>query len=247
MQASGSLRQQACWPLRRSNGEIVTGARITRHEDEFERLFALLRAEGVRRYAEIGARDGNTLFKVLMALEEGALGVAVDLPGGRWGWADSQHMLAKTCERLRRRGRSVEVVLGDSGSPETIAEVARHAPYDAVLIDGDHSYDAARADWLAYAPLSRIVAFHDISPGAHATGIEIPRLWAEIKADPSVTRVEEIIGRNAGAGVGVVWRKLNVEAGDEGSQELRHGRIDLKDAGHRRKGPARGRKLKGDR
>ena len=226
----------------------MTGGRITRHEDEFERFFALLRAEGVRRYAEIGTRDGNTFFKVMMALGEGSLGVAVDMPGGPWGWPDSAAMLAKTCERLRRRGRTVETVIGDSASRPVIEAVTRFAPFDAILIDGDHSYAAAHADWVAYAPLARIVAFHDIAPGVHGSPrIEIPRLWGEVRADPSIARVEEIIGRNPGAGIGVAWRRDQRETGSEGTQELRDGRLDADDEGHRRKSAARGRKRKSDR
>jgi len=223
----------------------VSGNRTTRYEDEFQRLIALLREEGVSRYLEIGARDGNTFWKVMMALGDGAKGVAVDLPGGKWGWPESDLILNKTAERLRRRGKVAEVVLGDSASAAVREAVARHAPFDAVLIDGDHSYVGAMADWAAYAPMARIVAFHDIAPGpASAPGIEVQKVWTEITKDPSVERTEEIIGRTAGAGIGVVWRRSGGTAHEGKEELLRDGRVDLDEAGHRRKGATRGRKRK---
>jgi len=51
---------------------------------------------------------------------------------------------------------------GDSKDPETIKKVKELMPeIDLLFIDGDHSEKAVYEDIKNYAPLARIVAFHD--------------------------------------------------------------------------------------
>lgn len=182
--------------------------RITRHEDELRAFIALLQAEGVRRYVEIGARDGNTFGKVMSSLPEGSVGVAVDLPGYAWGWPNSERALRSVCANLEKMGRETHVVIGDSSDPRVVGEVLGLGPYDAVFIDGDHAYTALKSDWDWYAPMGRIVALHDLYPPMRPdmAPIDVPKLWAEIAADPQVVRRKEIVGKSPGAGIGVVWR-----------------------------------------
>jgi len=56
-------------------------------------------------------------------------------------------------------------VIGSSHNPLSIEKVYNSCnQVDFLLIDGDHSYKAALADWLIYAPLVKnggLVAFHD--------------------------------------------------------------------------------------
>ena len=64
----------------------------------------------------------------------------------------------------------------DSQDPATIEAVGECGPFDFVFIDGDHTYDGVRADWLAYSPLVRsggLVAFHDTWPNGdrHEPGV----------------------------------------------------------------------------
>lgn len=183
--------------------------RVTRHEDEFQAFVRLMRDEGVRSYLEIGARDGNTFFKVMSVLPEGSCGVAVDLPGARWGWEKSEADLRGACEELRQSGRHAVEVVGDSKSKNTVATVAALGPYDAVFIDADHDYDSVKSDWLNYGPMARIVAFHDIAPPEkpRAGPIDVPRLWQELADDPQVAERKEIVGKLPGMGIGVIWRK----------------------------------------
>lgn len=187
---------------------MTAGHRITPHEDEFRRFFQLLRDEGVTSYLEIGARDGNTFAKVMRALPDGACGVAVDLPGARWGWDKSDAALRSVCAALRRSGKRATEVVGDSQAKTTVATVAALGPYDAVFIDADHDYQSVKRDWESYGSMARIVAFHDIAPPdtPRAGPIDVPRLWRELDDDPRVARKKEILGAKPGMGIGVVWR-----------------------------------------
>lgn len=53
---------------------------------------------------------------------------------------------------------------GDSKDPHVRERARKVGEYDLVFIDGDHTFEGAKADWNAYANLVRpggIVAFHD--------------------------------------------------------------------------------------
>ncbi len=159
---------------------------------EFSQLLKLFRRENVRRYLEIGSRYGGSFNAVMRSLPPGSFGLTVDLPGVSWGRSSSEATLRRVVSDLRRDGYGAELLLGNSQDAAVVEAVAKHAPFDAVFIDGDHSYDGVRADWLNYGPLARIVAFHDITgDGATATErtptpIEVPLLWREIRASGSV-------------------------------------------------------------
>jgi hypothetical protein len=58
-------------------------------------------------------------------------------------------------------------VCGDSHNPETISEIKKLLPHGCGLlfIDGDHTYEGAKADFINYSPLVKeggVIALHDI-------------------------------------------------------------------------------------
>jgi cephalosporin hydroxylase len=76
-------------------------------------------------------------------------------------------------------------IQGDSRDPAIIAQVAALGPFDWIVIDADHTYDAVAADWENYdvdALLGGVIVFHDIvaCPQRHPE-IDVPRFWNEIK------------------------------------------------------------------
>lgn len=187
--------------------QTLSGRRASQHPDELRAFIALLLAEGVRSYLEIGARHGDTFYEVMRALPAGSRGVAVDLPGGAWGITSSRNALANAVRKLRREGYEVRMLLGDSTKPE-IRRVLEGLRFDAVLIDGDHRYEGVRADWQFCRGLAPLVAFHDIAGEGQVQPtsklpVEVPRLWAEIW--PSCRRSWEFVAPGSRMGIGVVW------------------------------------------
>jgi predicted O-methyltransferase YrrM len=83
-----------------------------------------------------------------------------------------------------------------------------------LFIDGDHSYDAVKADFSHYGPLVRgggLIAFHDIVPDFRTrfgtptdsdTG-EVPRFWAEVTQRYKTTEIIESVQQD-GYGIGIV-------------------------------------------
>lgn len=77
--------------------------------------------------------------------------------------------------------------------------------FDAVWIDGDHSYKSVKQDFeLALTKATKIIAFHDIVDCDYhrKMGCFVSRLWKEIKI--SGLRTEEIVG-NDWAGIGIIY------------------------------------------
>lgn len=105
----------------------------------------------------------------------------------------------------------VHVILGDSGSPATRALAKSWGPpegYDLVLIDGDHTYEAAVRDWMMYGPLcvpGGLVALHDTRDYPGRDDHQVSRLWAEIRAEHVSVELVSNPGGPCGTGV-IFWR-----------------------------------------
>jgi predicted O-methyltransferase YrrM len=182
---------------------------VLQHEGELAAFIELLRQHRVTRYLEIGAKFGGSLWRIGRALPRGVRIVAVDLPGGTAEWSTSEISLNACMTALRQIGHDAHVVWGDSAAAETVQAVRALGPFDAVLIDGNHTLSGIRRDWANYGPLARIVAFHDIAwrnePQDRGYLIDAPAFWAELK--PHFRHVEitrDPTGRDNG--IGVLWR-----------------------------------------
>lgn len=187
--------------------KTFSGRRPSQIEFELCGLIALFKAEGVRSYLEVGAREGDTFYDVVSSLPAGSSALAVDLPGGMWGKSTTGKQLERAAAALRAKGYTVGVILGDSTSVNVIALIRTCGPFDAALIDGDHRYAGALADWQNYGPMARIVAFQDIvgtgqREKVHGNEVEVPRLWAEIKSTGA--KCIEFIGQGSAMGIGAV-------------------------------------------
>lgn len=170
----------------------------------------LLKREGVKSYLEIGSRYGGSLWKVANALPVGSRVVSVEWPGGYGSRKDGKPTLEACIAELKRLGYDARVVWGESTAPETIGQAKALGPYDALLIDANHTLPFVTKDWANYGPMASIVAFHDISwsrapDWSKGTRIDVPQFWGLIKDD---YRHEEIrlcpTGNNNG--IGVLWR-----------------------------------------
>lgn len=182
-----------------------SGQKWAQRPRELADFLDLLVTEGVRSYLEVGARHGDTFAAVADALPPGATLVAVDLPGGLWGCEDSLPALQDAAAYARAQGHTAHVIVGNSREAEIIAAAAAYSPYDCVFLDGDHTADGIRADWAAYGPMGRLVAFHDIAPTPDNTGIKVPLVWNALR---TTHRTRELLDADApGMGIGVCWRE----------------------------------------
>lgn len=185
-----------------------SGRPASQNEYELLAFIACLQENGVKRYLEVGARHGDTFYAVMTALPAGAVGVAVDLPGALWGKASSQSSLSDAVQELRRQGYDASAIYGDSKTDATKSLVRGRGPYDAVLIDGDHTLAGVTADWMAYGDLAPIVAFHDIVghdcfEKVYRNPVQVPLLWGSIRG---AHRTREFVDTGSRMGIGVVLK-----------------------------------------
>ncbi len=79
--------------------------------------------------------------------------------------------------------------------------------FDLAFIDGSHSYDDSRRDWLHVGRSSGVVAFHDINGAEYdSENGGIRRTWAELKLQHRTTRtIIEVSHVSGWMGIGMVF------------------------------------------
>lgn len=189
--------------------KTFSGRPASQEEFELRGFIELLQRRGVTRYCEIGARHGDTFHEVAISLPVGSKVVAVDLPGGLWGTQKSRASLERAVADLRQRGYEASVLFGDSQTDATRRLIVGRGPFDAILIDGDHTLSGVTRDWQAYGPLAKTIAFHDIvgtgcAEKVHDSPVEVPILWDSIRR--SGETIVEFVAPESRMGIGVVLR-----------------------------------------
>lgn len=128
--------------------------------NEFVELLKIM--EGSRSILEIGSRYGESLRWFAKHCPNGSRVVTIDLgncPDNDYGhrtgdwWDDVCKEIAEVHE--------VHQLYGDSHDPKLVEKVRDLGPYDFIFIDGDHTEEGVRQDWLNYGHMGKIVAFHD--------------------------------------------------------------------------------------
>lgn len=163
-----------------------SGRNPSQNEFELRTFIELLNKRGVKSYAEIGARHGDTFWDVMTSLPKGSKGLAVDLPGGLWGTSKSRSALELCVRDLVKLGYQASVLFGDSHTDATRRLVIGRGPFDAILIDGDHTLPGVTKDFDNYGKLAPVVAFHDIVGTGQAENVshrqvEVPLFWECVK------------------------------------------------------------------
>lgn len=181
------------------------------HPEEIAEFCKMVRGERCKSYLEIGSKYGGSLWRVGQVLEPGSRIVAIDLPGGTKKWYETEQSLKDCAEALRSMGHLVTLIWGNSNDDKVIAQVQEIAPFDLVMIDGDHRMAGLSIDWHNYGPMGNMIAFHDIAwtrpeDWQGYSRIDVPELWqklrnryrsVEIRLDPTKTD----------NGIGVLWQE----------------------------------------
>jgi predicted O-methyltransferase YrrM len=189
--------------------KTLSGRRASQNEYELRSFIQLMKERGVTRYLEIGARHGDSFHEIVTNLPKGGRYVAVDLPGGLWGKPKSVHALRNAVSLLQGNGYDAHMILANSQEEATAKAIAEFGPFDAILIDGDHTYQGVLKDWILYGGMAPLIAFHDVvgqgqSEKIHGNPVEVPILWEEIKA--SGLETVEFIDEGSAMGIGVVCK-----------------------------------------
>jgi predicted O-methyltransferase YrrM len=161
-----------------------------------------------RSMLEIGTARGGTLFLLSTVAAPDAEIISIDLPAGLHG-GGYPRWKGRLYRRLMGAGQTLHLIRGNSHDDRTFEKAQRllaGRSVDLLFIDGDHSYEGAKSDFLRYRSLVRpggIVAFHDILENKNAPEIRVAPLWREVV---EVYRSEEIVEsyNQGGFGIGLV-------------------------------------------
>lgn len=177
------------------------------YQEEIQPFIALLVSEGATSYLEVGCRYGDTFHTVASALPQGSRVVALDLPGAKSGMVNkgghqsSGTYLKRAADDLRKKGYDATVILGDSHDPEIQAKALCLGPFDCIFIDGDHTEAGVRADYKAFSPVAKMVAFHDVC-GQGKWAKQIRPIFHEVRQG----RKWKLFSHDGlRRGIGVIW------------------------------------------
>lgn len=173
--------------------------------NQFSRYLAHLARYPIASYLEVGVRHGGTFaitVEYLSRFHPIAKATGIDIDD-----VPSMHELAS-------RRPEVRFLQLDTRSEALRREVEEHGPYDLVLVDADHSYEACRSDVDTVLPHARILALHDIVDAA-CPGVR--QVWRELREQTAGERdfheftaqYDEIVQRNGhpALGLGIAVRR----------------------------------------
>jgi len=160
-------------------------------------------ASGRRRAVLIGVHEGSCALKLVAGLPQGADLHLVEEFKQTAGWREhwDEHAVKALVSRAAKRRGGPRLTWHVASSEE--AARGWPAPADLVVIDGDHSREACRADWDLWSPHVRIggvVAFHGArggDPGPTSVVTELfgagdPRGWRVLAERETIVAAEHV-------------------------------------------------------
>ena len=140
-----------------------------------------------RQVLEVGLGTGGTFFLLSRAVAPEAVLISLNFPEPRL----RQKLREFTLSSAAPPNQRLHFIRGDSHEESSLREVKRtvsNQQLDVLFLDGDHTYDGIKKDFVMYAPLvgsGGLVFFHDIlahdSESDPHGQCQVDRFWHEVK------------------------------------------------------------------
>ena len=174
------------------------------NKDEILNLLCLIDSSKAKIVCEIGTATGGTNFLISQYPKTVTTMIGIDL------FVRNKFMLS----RYNRNERELHYIDGcsyDSKSIDKVKQILKGRCIDILFIDGDHSYNGVKKDYINYSPFVKdkgLIVFHDIIPDCltkfgKQTGTysgDVPILWNELKTK---FKYKEIINNKDQDGLGI--------------------------------------------
>lgn len=177
---------------------------LEQNEQELSMLTDFIKKKKINSFLEIGLAKGD-LQRYMMDLGLQCFGVTPDKKDSHEGLYVA-YGLSQSSEVIGSVEQFMSRVTPTEDNPEPI--------FDLIFVDGDHSYEAVKADYKNYKGLCRYMAFHDCLGLRNCEGVA--KFWSELK---SKYQFIEFIAddKKYASGIGIVLekkRKWNPDGGN---------------------------------
>jgi len=166
---------------------------------------AFVRDNKIESFLEVGCGRGDSFHEICLQMPKASTAVAIDFPDNGWGFENGSDLIIAAMTDLTLKGYNAYLKFEDSRHRDSINFAKKHAPFDLIFIDGDHTYEGVKADFDNYSPMGRFIAFHDIANDMKRNSkgelIEVPVFWNELKQE---YKHWEFIVDGSNMGIGVI-------------------------------------------
>lgn len=175
---------------------------------EITELLKILENKKPKYILEIGTANGGTLFLFTKIASKDAIIISIDLPEGDFGGGYPKYKIP-LYNSFKSHDQELYLFRSDSHSHETMQLIQKNLngnKFDFIFIDGDHSYEGVKKDFLMYNRLLNedgIIAFHDIVPGNEKDSGGVFKFWKEVKNMYQSTEIVQSWNQNGG-GIGIL-------------------------------------------
>lgn len=177
-------------------------------KEEILRLIDIAANQRLKIILEIGTSYGGVLFLLAKIASEDAVIISVDLPakrGGYPGWRKKIYQLFVS------KNQKLHLLKEDSHKQSAllkVKDILAGRKVDFLFIDGDHTYDGVKSDFIMYKGLMNdggIIVFHDIARHPADSGCEVEKFWNEVKGNFRHLEIVEDEKQGWG-GIGVLYK-----------------------------------------
>lgn len=178
---------------------------------EITKLFELVKGENPKTVLEIGTDKGGTLYLWCQAAADDAIIVSIDLSSRRRYSPQRRNLYAKFVKSAKQKLNFLPFSSHDQSTVEKASALFGGKQIDYLFIDGDHTYEGVKQDYIMFSPLVKqggLIAFHDIKTVREDCGVR--EIWEEVTKDMDNANYWEYAENDygpLGAGIGVIRKK----------------------------------------
>ena len=167
---------------------------------------ALRSLNDITTYLEIGTREGSSLYNMVLSNSDSLKEIHIvdtwESEYGGSGRGSHDHI----AELLTEMNYSGAVVFHDGSSHDILPSLELENHFDAIYVDGDHSYEGGLNDLNNVLPLVKpggVILFDDI---AHPSHLDLEDAFDKfVESNENVLENSE--KNKSGLGCGIVWKK----------------------------------------